>query len=233
MAGFSQQLLGHFDVLLRRLLGDRKPGGERHRIVGAGFAEAEQHRVDHRLTVDDELQRLAHLEVVEGRRVDPHRHRHRVRGARLQQLDIGIVLEAGMTDGSTLSTRSTWPALIADTAATGSCATVTLRHLGLRLAGIPVVRVSSADAHRRVRLELLLHERPGAVLMQPQLLMLGAFGTILVNLLVISTGSSTTGFLVVKETVYASTALMPSGSRNSSTALAPEPSSGSKKRLKV
>ena len=47
-------------------------------------------------------------------------------------------------------------------------------------------------------------------------------GTMLVNLLLMRTGSSTTGFLVVNVTVRASGALIPSGSRNSSTARAPE-----------
>ncbi len=73
---------------------------------------------------------------------------------------------------------------------------------GLGLAGIPVVRVLLQDAHRRVRRELLLHEGAGAVLVQTQRpRWVAPSGTMLVNLLVISTGSSTTGFLVVKVTV--------------------------------
>ena len=104
-----------------------------------------------------------------------------------------------MTDGSTFSIRSTWPALIAETAATGFLRDGDAQAIGLRLAGIPVVRVLAQDAHRRVRRELLLHEGTGAVGLQLQVSRVAPSGTMLVNLLVISTGSSTTGFLVVKD----------------------------------
>ena len=86
----------------------------------------------------------------------------------------GSSLRVDMTEGSTLSIEIDLARLDRRNGRDCFLRDGDAQAIGLRLAGIPVVRVLAQDAHRRVRGELLLHERAGSVFMQTKRLPGGA-----------------------------------------------------------
>ena len=92
-ARLGEQGLGLLDIRLGGLGHVRRRVGYRHRVISTLFAKAQQHGIDHRLPVDHQFQRLAHLHVVEWRNVDLHRYGHRVRGPGFKQTDRRVILK--------------------------------------------------------------------------------------------------------------------------------------------
>ena len=145
---------------------------------------------------------------------------------------LGSSLTAGTVAGSTFSSRSTSPDLMAATEATGSWITVIRRQAGLTA---PPHQLS---LRRRIRTgpfgsNSSCMKGPVPTPCMRRASWVAPSGTMLVNLLVISSGNSTTGSSVLNSTVWESTATMPSAFTKLRSGAPPEASSGSRMRWKV